>query len=265
MILNQIVSKKKEQLKHEKEKHSTETLKKMAEKSKNTVSHSFYDSINGKDEVSIIAEIKRASPSLGIIKEDFDAIEIAKNYYSGGVNAISILTEKDFFLGSDADLIRVKKLVPIAILRKDFIIEMRQVYQSKYLGADAILLITAILSDKDLREFRQTAEEFGMDCLVEVHNRKETERALESGAKIIGINNRDLKTFHVDIGTTESLIKYIPYDITVVSESGMLTPDDILRLKGTGVDAVLVGETLMKASSQVEKIYEFLNNCKKKV
>jgi len=172
------------------------------------------------------------------------------------VQAISVLTEKNFFLGDDDYLVRIRQTCPIPLLRKDFIIDLWQVYQSRCLGADAILLIVSILSDEELKKFQVVAEILGMQCLVEVHNKEELDRALESGAKIIGINNRDLKTFEVDIRTTEKLMNYIPNDRAVVSESGIKDYNDIKYLKELGVDAVLIGETFMRAPSIKDKINE---------
>ena len=202
----------------------------------------------GRDEygISVIAEIKKASPSKGIIAGEFNPSEIALNYHRAGVQAISVITEKKYFLGSDSYLAAVRQKVPTPLLRKDFIIDVRQVYQSAILGADAILLITAALDPYDLKKFVIIAEMLGMQCLVETHNRNEIETALECGATIIGINNRDLDTFEVDLETTARLIRHIPSEITVVSESGIKSADDVLRIKETGADAVLIGEAFMR-------------------
>ncbi len=197
--------------------------------------------------LSVIAEVKKASPSKGIISKDFRPVETAQEYETFGASAISVLTEQDFFFGSSEYLKDIKKAVAIPILRKDFIIDVWQVYESKLIGADAILLIAAILSDSQLRECRQTAQMLGMCALVETHDETEMQRAIDSGAEIIGINNRNLKTFEVSLETTERLIKMVPPGKTIVSESGIMTADDARFVHSLGADAVLVGESLMKA------------------
>jgi indole-3-glycerol phosphate synthase len=257
MILDEIVEKKQIELIEETKQISIEGFKrKLSGEGSNPV-QSFYHAIKRDNEISIIAEVKKASPSKGIIKDDFDALEIARDYYKSGVQAISVLTEKNYFLGSNENLITIRQAIPLPILRKDFIIDLWQIYQSRYLGADAILLITSILSDKELKKFQIVAAILGMQCLVEVHNREEIERALESGAKIIGINNRDLNTFNVDLKTTEKLMNFIPHDRAVVSESGISTSVDISELKRLGVDAVLIGEAFMRSESVLKKVEEF--------
>lgn len=214
------------------------------------------DGKNG-DGLSIIAEIKKASPSAGIIREEFDPIQIAGDYVRSGVQAISVLTEKDYFLGDDSYLVKVRQTAPLPLLRKDFIIDLWQIYQSRCLGADAILLIVALLDEDLLKKMLIVAGIIGLQCLVEVHDEAEAERALKAGAKIIGINNRDLKTFETDLRTTEKLIGSIPHDRVVVSESGIRTADDIRYLKEVGADAVLVGESFMRAGSLTDKVREF--------
>lgn len=256
MILDKIVQQKKLQLQEEM-KHTT--IEGWRQRIKRPGLHScqnFYNAIKTSDDISIIAEVKKASPSKGVIKVDFDPILIAREYCNANVQAISVLTEKNFFLGDDDYLVRIRQSVPTPVLRKDFIIDVWQVYQSRCLGADAILLITSILNDEDLKKFQLVAGILGMQCLVEVHDREELERALESGAKIIGINNRNLKNFEVDLKTTEKLMNYIPHDRAVVSESGISTADDMKYLRGLGVDAVLIGETFMRAASITGKINE---------
>ncbi|AEV69193.1 indole-3-glycerol phosphate synthase TrpC [Acetivibrio clariflavus] len=256
MILDKIVEQKKIQLKEEMNKISIEGWKQRIKRPGMHSAINFYDALKKNDDISIIAEVKKASPSKGIIKEDFDPLSIAKEYTESDVQAISVLTEKNFFLGDDDYLVRIRQTCPIPLLRKDFIIDLWQVYQSRCLGADAILLIVSILSDEELKKFQVVAEILGMQCLVEVHNKEELDRALDSGAKIIGINNRDLKTFEVDIRTTEKLMNYIPNDRAVVSESGIKDYNDIKYLKELGVDAVLIGETFMRAPSIKDKINE---------
>ncbi|NLI58267.1 MAG: indole-3-glycerol phosphate synthase TrpC [Clostridium sp.] len=257
MILDKIVNEKKLQLKKEMSEISIEGWKQRVSRPGLHKTIDFYNALKKDKQISIIAEVKKASPSKGIIKEDFNPLEIAKKYSEEKVQAISVLTEKNFFLGDEDYLVKIRQNVALPILRKDFIIDLWQVYQSRCLGADAILLIVSILNDEELKKFQIVAEILGMQCLVEVHDREELERALESGAKIIGINNRNLKTFEVDLKTTEKLMNYIPHDRVVVSESGIKTQDDMRYLKDLGVNAVLIGETFMRADSINEKIKEF--------
>ncbi|MFZ5987171.1 MAG: indole-3-glycerol phosphate synthase TrpC [Bacillota bacterium] len=256
MILDKIVEERKKQLRDEMSRISIEGWKQRIKRPGMHKTQDFYSAIKRDENISIIAEVKKASPSKGIIKENFDPLAIAKEYSESNVQAISVLTEKNFFLGDDEYLIRVRQSSSLPVLRKDFIIDIWQVYQSRCLGADAILLIVSLLSDEDLKKFQIVAGILGMQCLVEVHDKGELERALESGAKIIGINNRDLKTFDVDLKTTEKLMNYIPHDRAVVSESGIKSPDDMKYLKELGVDAVLIGETFMRAPSIRGKIDE---------
>ena len=199
--------------------------------------------------VAIIAEVKKASPSKGVICEHFHPTEIAANYHRQGAQAISMLTDVDFFQGSLRYLMEVRQAVPLPVLRKDFIIDELQIDEAKAHGADAILLIAAILDETQLREYRLKAEELGMDVLVEVHDEQETERALRAESRLIGINNRNLQTFMVDIETTFRLKKLIPAEIPVVSESGLRSADEFRRLRQEGIAAALVGESLMRAGS----------------
>lgn len=256
MILDRIVEKKRLQLKDEMSRISVEGWKQRLKRPGLHGTQSFMEAIKRKDGISIIAEVKKASPSKGVIREDFDPVDIAREYLGSEVEAISVLTERNFFLGSDDNLVRIRQAFPIPLLRKDFIIDLWQVYQSRCLGADAILLIAGILSDEELKKFQIVAGILGMQCLVEVHDRFEVERALEAGARIIGINNRDLRTFEVDLRNTERLMNHIPHDRAVVSESGINSPHDMKYLKGLGVDAVLIGEAFMRAASVKEKLGE---------
>lgn len=202
------------------------------------------------DGLSIIAEVKKASPSKGIIDSEFNPIRTALNYEKYGVDAISVLTEKKYFLGNNGYVKLVKENSSRPILRKDFIVDKYQIYQSIELSADAILLIAAILKDK-LKYYYELATSLGLHCLVEVHDRAEVELALECDCKIIGINNRNLNDFNVDIHTTEKLMKYIPKDKIVVSESGISSTDDLMYLRSIGADAVLIGESFMREPDSV--------------
>lgn len=205
---------------------------------------SFYEAM-AKEGLSIIGEIKKASPSKGLIREDFRPVDIAKEYETS-VDAISVLTEEDFFLGHEMYLRDVSENVSLPTLYKDFIINPNQIYHAKSIGASAVLLIVAILSDRQLNDYITIAESIGLDALVETHTKQEIKRAVAADAKIIGINNRNLKTFHTDIKTTLKLRKHVPKDRIVISESGIFTPEDIKVLKKARINGVLVGESFMR-------------------
>lgn len=199
--------------------------------------------------VSIIAEVKKASPSKGVICHDFDPVRIAVNYQKLGAQAVSVLTDVDFFQGSLRYLMQVREAISLPVIRKDFIIDPLQIEEARVHGADAILLIAAILDESRLRDYRQQAEQLGMDCLVEVHDEEELETTLRAGSTLIGINNRNLKDFSMDLGTTLRLKKLIPAEIPVVSESGLRTREDIQMLADAGIAAALIGESLMRSGS----------------
>lgn len=208
------------------------------------------------DGTRLIAEVKRASPSRGLLCPEFDPVKLAKTYAANGAAAISVLTEEKYFQGSLDHLAAIRKEVALPLLRKDFIFDPYQVYESGAYGADALLLIVAILSQGQLGELLSLSRNLGMDCLVEVHNEAEVARALDSGAEVIGINNRDLKTFKVDIKTTRRLRPLIPAGCTVVSESGIRSGENVAELKGWGINAILVGETLVTAADIPSKMRE---------
>ncbi len=209
-------------------------------------------------EVSIIAEIKRASPVKGLLRADFNPRELAEAYRKGGAKAISVVTERDFFQGSSNYIAVAKQVTTLPVLRKDFIVSDYQVYESRVLGADAILLIAAILKDEDLNRLVTLAGTLGMEALIEVHDRTELRRALKAEAGLIGINNRNLKTFQVDLATTLDLAAAISPGVFVISESGIATREDIIRLKRAGVKAALIGETLVRADDPCRKMKELL-------
>jgi indole-3-glycerol phosphate synthase len=209
--------------------------------------------------VSFIAEAKKASPSKGVICEDFRPVEIALNYKRNGAQAISVLTDVDFFQGSLLYLLQVREAVDLPVLRKDFIIDELQIREAALCGADAILLIAAILDRHQLRDMQACAGELGMDVLVEIHNEEELDKALAAESRLIGINNRNLNDFTVDIETTFRLKKLIPADIPVVSESGLKSREDIKRLEAEGITAALIGETLMRAGMSGD-IFRSLRN-----
>jgi indole-3-glycerol phosphate synthase len=204
--------------------------------------------------LAVIAEIKKASPSAGIIATSFNPVEIAKDYERSGANAISVLTDAQFFQGKLQDLADVRRAVSVPLLRKDFILDGIQIAEAAVNGADAILLIVAALEQKQLIELLHAAATYRLDALVEVHTREELKRALDAGAKIIGINNRNLATFDVDLAATEELCREVPDEIVLVSESGIKTPQDVARVKACGVDAVLVGEALMRGDISIEQL-----------
>lgn len=211
--------------------------------------------------IAIIAEIKRASPSKGIIREDFDHIKTARIYEEIEIDAVSVLTERKFFKGKDEYIAEVKKANKKPILRKDFIIDEYQMFQSKAIGADAVLLIVSILGNK-VKNFLNLARELGLYCLTEVHNEQELDLALSAGCDIVGINNRNLRDFTVDLKNTERLIKYIPKNTIVVSESGIKTYEDIRYLRNLGVNAVLIGETFMRDIDKIRNIENFVSKSK---
>jgi indole-3-glycerol phosphate synthase len=207
--------------------------------------------------ISLIAEIKKASPSAGVIKADFDPVRIAQAYEAAGASCLSVLTDEQFFQGSLKYLQQIRDAVQLPILRKDFIIHERQILESIEAGADAILLIVAILNDADLRRFHSVARSAGLAVLVEVHDEVEMKRALAAEAEIIGVNNRDLKSFTVDLATTEKLSKMAAGKI-LVAESGIHTRADVERLERCGANAMLVGESLMRASDLQGKVADLI-------
>ena len=208
--------------------------------------------------INLIAEIKKASPSKGIIREDFDVDAIAKTYVKHQAAAISVLTEDKYFLGTPAYVKKVSELYEIPVLMKDFFIDEGQVYEAAANGASAILLIMAILSDEEVQRLQALAHRLDLDCLVEVHDAQELQRALACDAEIIGINNRNLHTFDVDTNTALSLIKDIPSDKVIVAESGLQTHQDIIDVQEAGANAVLIGETFMRAADIGLKVDEIM-------
>ena len=210
--------------------------------------------------VNLIAEVKRKSPSKGIIREDFDPIKVAKTYAGNGASAISVLTDHEFFGGDLSYLSTIRNAVDLPLLRKDFTIDEYHIYQARVAGADAVLLIVAILTPKQLREFIEVAKHLNLVALVEVHTQAELDTALDVGAEIIGINNRNLKTFHTDIATSFHLRKSIPDDKIVVSESGIYSREDVMKLGEADMDAILVGESLMKSADIGGKVRELIGS-----
>lgn len=203
---------------------------------------------------AIIAEAKKASPSKGIIRDNFDPAEIARSYAAAGASCLSVLTDQDFFMGSDRNLQLARAACALPVIRKDFIVDPYQVYEARALGADCILLIVAALNDTQLRELSDLTQQLGMDVLVEVHGADELQRALPLNTRLIGINNRDLHSFEVSLNNTFDLLDAIPTDRLVVTESGINTPEDVAQMRAQGVQSFLVGETFMRAADPGEKL-----------
>ena len=208
---------------------------------------------------AIVAEVKKASPSKGIIRADFDPVWIARRYADSGAAALSVLTEERYFQGHLDYLAAIRQHVEVPLLRKDFIFDAYQLYEARACGADAVLLIAAILPDTLLQELLWLAEELNLSPLVEIHDRVELERAVRSGARLLGINNRDLRTFHTTLATTEELLPFVPPDAFVIAESGIETVADIERLERLGVGAFLIGEAFMRAADPGARLAAFLS------
>ncbi|MCB4790622.1 MAG: indole-3-glycerol phosphate synthase TrpC [Elusimicrobia bacterium] len=254
-ILNEIMSSKKKEIEFNKKKFPLEKLKKKLSEANNK--RDFYKAVSNKNKINIIAEVKKASPSLGLIKPDFDHVNIAKEYEAGGAAAISVLTERGYFKGKIDYLNDIRKNVALPVLRKDFLFDAYQVYESKAFGADAVLLITALLDKDSLGELVGLSKSLGLDVLVEVHNEDELKIALgAAGVEILGINNRNLEDFTVDRSTAERLIPIIPKGKTVIVESGIKSFEDVKLYKKLGVNTFLIGESLMKADDIKAKLNE---------
>ncbi|MBI2836156.1 MAG: indole-3-glycerol phosphate synthase TrpC [Chloroflexi bacterium] len=256
MILDDIVADKKIELAESRRRTPVEELRRMI---KGQPRPQDFASVLRGESIRLIAEVKKASPSAGLIRADFDPVDIARIYARNGASAISVLTEVKYFQGNLSFLKDIgralgKKRPPL--LRKDFVFDSYQVYEARAYSADAILLIVAILSPEKLKSLLDLSRELGMECLVETHDEREVETALKSGARVIGINNRDLKTFKMDITTTERLRMLIPGDKIIVSESGIKTREDIVKLRGWGIDAVLIGEALTASPDIAGKMKE---------
>jgi len=210
--------------------------------------------------INVIAEVKKASPSAGVIRRDFDPLGIARQYEKGGASAVSVLTDEKYFQGNLNFIPRIRKEVHLPVLQKDFIVSTYQIYEARCLGADCILLIVKILSDTELAEFLRCASALGLCALVEVHDEGELERALESGARIIGINNRNLDDFSVDISASDRLARRIPEGKVTISESGIVSAVDIRRLSSAGIDAFLIGESLLRSESPLESLRDLMSD-----
>lgn len=262
MILDEIITKRQQAISQLKKQMTIEDFKVQIRNS--TYPHySFFEALSSsiKDlspNTKIIAEVKKASPSKGIICEDFDYIGIAKDYEKGGASAISVLTEPDYFKGDNSYLTAIKGEVKLPLLRKDFIIDEWQVYEAKAIGADAILLIVAALEQETLKNLLQKAHELEMDVLVETHDEEEVKRALAAGARIIGVNNRNLQTFEVSLSVSERLSKLLPKECVFVAESGVKTLEDMKFIKNLGANAVLIGEGVVKSGDRINRLKELI-------
>lgn len=255
MILDKLVEATKERYKN---KTDINYIKDLASKREIKNPNFFYDAISKKG-MSFICEIKKASPSKGLISPDFPYMEIAKKY-DKCADCISVLTEPDFFLGKDEYLTQVKSVVSIPVLRKDFIISEYQIYEAKAIGADAILLIVACLDDARLKKYLDLAHSIGLGCLVEAHDEDEVKRALNVGAKVVGVNNRNLRDFTIDMQNSIKLRNLAPQSVKFVSESGIKTRNDIKILEENNVDAVLIGETLMRSDDIIKAVGDLKND-----
>ena len=254
-MLDEIIAKKRKEVEQRKKILPLAHLKKRIAQQKPPLD--FALALKGKP-IRLIAEVKQASPSRGILCPNFNPTELATTYAQGGANAISVLTEVNYFKGSIDHLAAIREVVKLPLLRKDFIFDPYQVYESRAYGADALLLIVTILSQEQLKELLSISHRLGLKCLVEVHNETDVERALLSGTEIIGINNRDLSTFTVDINTTGQLRPLIPRQKIVVAESGIKSRKDIEKLMDWRVNAVLIGEALVTANNILTKMKELM-------
>ena len=257
-MLDEIVEKTKRRVEDAKQIISLDDLKNEVSLMSVDDEFPFKKALSG-DDISIIAEVKKASPSKGIIAEDFDYLAIAKEYEDAGASAISVLTEPYFFLGSDDYLKEIAENVNVPVLRKDFVVDEYMIWEAKALGASAILLIVSILDIVQLKKYLDLAHDLGLSAIVEAHDGDEIMRALTVGAEIIGVNNRNLADFTVDIENSINLRRCVSGDVIFISESGIKTKEDVARLKENDVDAVLIGETLMKCDDKKEMISEFKN------
>jgi len=255
MILDEIVAYKKLELAETKRRVPLSELKVKAGDAAPV--RGFEKALGGK-EIGLVAEVKKASPSKGVIREDFDPVDIARTYAKSGASCLSVLTEQKYFQGKLEYLSAIRKAVELPLLRKDFIVDEYQIFEARAAGADAILLIAACLERRQIEDLLGVARGLGLDILVESHTYKELDKSLLAGATLVGINNRDLQSFSVSLQTTLDLLKDIPDDRTVVSESGIKTREDVTKLQQAGVDAILVGESLMREKDIGKKVKELL-------
>ena len=261
MVLDEILERKRKEVNELKEKTPLTALIKQA-KSFKIKRRSFKQALTQDRRPHLICELKKASPSEGLLRQSFNVGQLAKEFEEAGASAISVLTERHYFLGEPDYLNQARLATQIPILRKDFIFDAYQVYETQLLGADAFLLIVGLLSNAQLKELMGIAKEFNLDVLVEVHTEEELNRAVEAGSEIIGINNRNLETLKTDLSVSERLIAHVPKNAVTVAESGIETPEEIERYERLGIHAFLVGTSLMKSKNIKEKISELINGAR---
>lgn len=261
MILDEIAAYARVRVEEQKKRVPFEKVKAAAEASENETGFPFERALKAQ-EISFICEVKKASPSKGVIAEDFPYLQIAREYEAAGASAISVLTEPKYFKGEDSYLQEIAEAVSIPVLRKDFTVDSYQIYEAKLLGASAVLLICAILEQDRLAEYIGIAHRLGLSALVEAHTKEEVTQALNAGARIIGVNNRNLKTFQVDMNTSLELRSMVPDELIYISESGIRTAEDIGKLYQKGVDGVLIGETLMRSPDKAAGIEQLKKDCR---
>jgi indole-3-glycerol phosphate synthase len=260
-ILKKIIKRKFEEIEERSQSVSLDELKQQAAEA--DAPRGFVAAIEQRlanKEPAVIAEIKKASPSKGVIREDFDPVAIAQSYEQGGATCMSVLTDVDYFQGASQYLIDARRATSLPVIRKDFIVDPYQVYEARAMGADCILIIVAALDDQPMEELVDLAHELGMDVLVEVHDQQELERALKLPIKLLGINNRNLRTFEVSLNTTLELLPMIPRDVIVVTESAIHTQDDVRLMRDNDVHTFLVGESFMRADDPGSKLQELFQN-----
>jgi len=254
-MLKEIVERTRERVEARKKIHPPEEIMEIARSGGCSTGGGFpFEKALTSGDIAFICEIKKASPSKGVIADDFPYLDIAREYESAGAAAISVLTEPYYFKGDDRYLREIAGVVSIPLLRKDFTVDDYMIYEAKILGASAVLLICSILSDDALAEYLAVAHNLGLSALVETHDENEVDAALRAGARIIGVNNRNLKTFEVDISLSERLRKIVPPEIIFVSESGIKSPEDISKLREIGANAVLIGEAIMRSPDKRSEI-----------
>lgn len=256
-ILEEIAQKTRERIEKQKERKPMDVIEKEARAMDANTGFPFEKALK-KSGISFICEVKKASPSKGVIAQEFPYVEIGKRYEKAGASAISVLTEPYYFQGSDDYLKEIKEAVTIPILRKDFTIDPYMIHEAKIMGASAVLLICALLSQETLKEYIEIAHSLGLSALVEAHDAEEVEKGLKAGARVLGVNNRDLKTFTVNIKNSITLRKQVPKEVLFVSESGIKTKEDIGELAKNHVDGVLVGETMMRAGNVSQVLGEMI-------
>ncbi len=262
-ILKKIIFRKLEEIQEGCEKIPLREMKQKALMMTTSPTRGFADALQAKLDAgksAVIAEIKKASPSKGVLRDPFDPVEIAKSYEANGAACLSVLTDKDYFQGSNEYLQQVREAVGLPIIRKDFIVDDYQVYEARVIGADCILLIAAAIGDAQMYELTETALQLGLDVLIEVHNEEELERALRLPLPMIGINNRDLHSFDVTLETTLKMLDKIPDDRIVITESGILSKEDVAKMREHHVNSFLVGEAFMRADNPGEKLAELFFN-----